>query len=110
MATADDWRHICLLLAAFEGANEPTVSQKGTRAIKRRTRFALYLLVAISMWRRGLTRRDLRHSAAGSNQVPSSRIRFGTPNSAFRMRMLARLDALPAPLPHKQGCLSIAYQ
>jgi len=73
-------------------------------------RLVLYMLVAFAMRKRGLTRRDLRPGAANPSPVPSSRIRFGASNIAFRMRMQARLATLLAPLPHKRGCLAIAYR
>lgn len=99
-----------MLVAAYEHADVMALSHTGTSTIKQSMRFALYLLVAFAMRRRGLTRRDLRPGRANPSPTLSSRIRFGAPNSAFRMRTLARLATHIATLPYKPCGPSIAYR
>ena len=111
MGAAYDWRHLFLLLAANERAGAE-VSEKGTRAVKHSMRFALYMLVAFSLRRRGLglTRRDMRQSKLNPSPVRSSQMRFGFAGAAHRLRMLANIGARITTLPLKQSCPSIAYR
>jgi hypothetical protein len=73
-------------------------------------RCVLYMLVAFSLRRGNLGRRNLRTPPANPNSPHSSRLRFsGYNGAAFRSNMRKRLSSLSIALPHKRGCLAITY-
>jgi len=74
-------------------------------------RCVLYMLLAFSLRRRNLGRRDLRIAPANPNTPHSSRLRFSGYNgaAAFHARMRKRLASLFPSLPLKRGRLAITY-
>jgi hypothetical protein len=68
------------------------------------------MLVAFSLRRRNLGRRNLRVGTDNPNSPISSRLRFCAYRVAmFRSKMRARLSSVLPALHHKQGCLAITY-
>jgi hypothetical protein len=111
MEGTQDLRRLCLLAAASNLASQANKNKPGAKQLQQSTRFVLYMLVAFSLRRSNLGRRDLRPAPANPNPPNSSRLRFSGYNraAAFRARMRKRLASLPIPLPHKRGCLAITY-
>jgi hypothetical protein len=111
MFTALELRHTCLLLAANSYAYQAPGTAHGSRAVQQNLRFALYMLVAISLRRRGIGRHMFRRAATNPNAALASQRRFGASNnSALRAHYLSRLAGLLPSLPHKRGCIAVAYQ
>ena len=111
MEGTQDLRRLCLLAAASNLAYQANRNKPGARQLQQSTHFVLYMVVAFSLRRRNLGRRDLRTAPANPNSPNSSRLRFSGYNSAaaFRAKMRKRLASLPIALPHKRGCLAITY-
>src|SRR5437868_6261394 len=111
MAEAQELQRICLLGAASSMAKQANRNNTGTRRLQHSARCVLYILIAFSLRRRNLGRRDLRTSPDNPNSPNSSRLRFSGYNgaAAFRARMRKRLASLSIALPHKRGCLAITY-
>ena len=73
-------------------------------------RCVIYMLVAFSLRRRNVGRRNLRVVNDNPNTPNSSRLRFGAYIAAtFRSKMRARLWSIGPAIPHRQGCLAITY-
>jgi hypothetical protein len=117
MDETQDLRRLCLLAAAGNLAYQANIDKAGVQDVQQSMRCVLYMLVAFSLRRRNLGRRDLRTDPANPNRrgVPRSytnpsRLRFSVPNwAAFRARMRKRLASLFIALPHKRGCPAITY-
>jgi len=111
MGETQDLRRICLLAAASSLAQHNKGNNPSSRRIQYEVRCVVYMLVAFSLRRRNLGRRDLRTPTANPNSPNSSRLRFSgnTGAAAFRARMRKRLASLFISLPHKRGCLAIDY-
>src|SRR5438067_7896319 len=110
MAGAEELRHLCLLAAANGLAQDSHKRANSSRRVRYSMRCVLYMLVAFSLRRRNLARRDLRTPPSNPNVPNSSRLRFsGYIAAAFRAKMRSRLASFPSVLPHKQGCLAITY-
>ena len=68
------------------------------------------MLVAFSLRRRNLGRRNLRTAPANPNSPDSARLRFcAYIGTVFRSKMRARLSTLHFTLPHRRGCWAITY-
>src|SRR5436853_149333 len=100
MEETQDLRRLCLLAAASHLASQASTDKPDARQLQQTTRCVLYMLVAFSLRRRNLGRRDLRTTPANpyGRGVPrpypnSSRLRFSGYNgaAAFRARMRKRL-------------------
>src|SRR5438477_5945761 len=111
MEETQDLRRLCLLAAASHLASQASTDKPDARQVQQTMRCVLYMLVAFSLRRRNLGRRDLRTAPANPNSPNSSRLRFSGYNgaAAFRARMRKRLASLFITLPHKRGCLAITY-
>ncbi len=111
MLTVQELRQICLLAAAGGLVRRNRAGQgRSLRKTHHSMRCVLYMLVAFSLRRRNLGRRDLRSVTENPNSPNSARLRFSNCGAtAFRSRMRARLSSIHPILFHKQGCLAITY-
>src|SRR5262245_59431321 len=110
MLTAPELRQLCLLAAAGGFARNKPVVGYGPRRIHTSIRCVIYMVVAFSLRRRNLGRRNLRVGTDNPNSPNSSRLRFSSYSAAaFRSKLRARLSSLRPALLHKQGCLAITY-
>jgi len=110
MLTSQDLRQLCLLAAASGLAKNKPFGDYGPRRMHTSMKCVVYMLVAFSMRRRNVGRRNLRVGTDNPNSPQSSRLRyFGYSAAAFRSKMRARLSSVRPALLHKQGCLAITY-
>src|SRR5438270_11663671 len=96
MADTLELRRVCLLAAASNLAQHANRGKPDSRRMQYGMRCVLYMLVAFSLRRRNLGRRDLRIAPANPNSPNSSRLRFSGYNgaAAFRSRMRKRLASV----------------
>src|SRR6266511_3011544 len=102
MEETRDLRRLCLLAAASNLASQANRDQADPREVQQSMRCVLYMLVAFSLRRRNLGRRDLRTPPANPYgrgrprpYANPSRLRFSGPErAAFRARMRKRLASL----------------
>ena len=82
----------------------------GPRRVHANIRCVIFMLVAFSLRRRNLGRRNLRVGTDNPNSPNSSRLRYSASDATtFRSKMRARLSSVRPALLHKQGCLAITY-
>ena len=110
MVTDQELRHLCLLAAASGLVKYPMTDGPSARAVQHSTKCAMYMVLAFSLRRRNLARRDLRTAPDNPNTPNSSRLRFGAYNAAaFRSQIRKHLSIASSTIPHRQGCFSITY-
>jgi hypothetical protein len=110
MLTEQELRQLCLLAAAGGLAGNNSVEGFNPRRVHTTMRCVLYMLVAFSLRRRNLGRRNLRTGTDNPNSPNSSRLRYSAYGAAtFRSKIRSRLSSVRPALLHKQGCLAITY-
>src|ERR1041385_4034209 len=103
MVTVQELRHLCLLAAATGLARHKTFGDPHARSVQHSMKCAAYMLLAFSLRRRNLARRDLRTAADNPNSPNSSRLRYSAYNAAvFRSKMRKRLSTIFFIIPYRQ--------
>jgi len=112
MATGHELRHLCLLAAAGRLAYYPAKDDAASsRYVRDNVRCVLYLIVAFSLRRQNLGRRNLRPSPNNPNSPNSSRLRYLAYNASrtFRSKIKARLSSLNLSFLRMKGCQALPY-
>ena len=110
MESTHELRYLCLLAAASGLAYNRIDRVSSPRRMQASLRCVLYMVVAISMRRRNVGRRNLRTAPDNPNTPNSSRLRFVSYSaSAFRCRMRIAFTRAIFPSLDKRGAPSITY-
>ena len=109
MRRAYDLRYLCLLAAASGFADSKLNRGRKLRPFSASMRCVIYMLIAFSLRRRNIGRRNLRAAPQNPNTPNSSRLRYEFAALAFRRRLRSTFNPFFSSLPHKLGALAITY-
>lgn len=111
MVTVDELRELCLFATAGHLAYSPSkYGAFSSRQVRNNMRCVLYLLVAFSLRRQKLGRRNLRPAPNNPNSENSPRLRSAAfASRTFRSKMSALMASLSLAFPHTRGYRSITY-